>query len=64
MENHSKYTLEQESFIEGNYADFFNGIAEDNFAKSQDVINEMEAKEFYSVAEDMKKLLAAKRLHV
>lgn len=63
MENDNVYTLEQESWIEGEYADFYHALSQLNFAEAQSIVKGIEAKEFFLVAADMTKILAGKKLH-
>lgn len=59
----SKLTIDQENFLDAKYAELSYCLIHAHWITAEQIIKEIESKEFFAQAEDMKQLLAAKQLH-
>lgn len=63
MENQDVYTAAQESWLDGQYSELFKAFSTKDWKTAEMIIAEVQANEFEKVVEDMKQLLAQKKLH-
>lgn len=58
MDTDSKYTAEQMGWLEGQYSDLQVALNKGQWAEAETIIKEVEAKEFWVQAADMKRMLS------
>lgn len=63
MDTDSNMTAAQKSYLDGQYGLFYTALSTQDYVSAEKIIAEVQANEFEKVVEDMKKLLAQKKLN-